>query len=247
MQTFDWLVFVNAAGCASGGLLPIVISRRGEPGAAVHGFAAGTLLGASLLVLTPEAAHALGAHVGYAVLAGFLLLYLLDRVLLGEEEHHGHEHTEAGHSHHVGALALAGFGMHTIADGAALGMTKTAPQLGYPVLAGILFHEVPAQYVFARLLVASGASRRSIVTFIGVLVLLMAGSAYGMSALAGSVAPSVVPWGLGISAGMFLFISTAELLPRVHRDAASRGRAPIAFIGGVLCAVAAHEIGHEAS
>ena len=150
---------MNAIGSSAGGLLPIVWARPGEPGAAVHGFAAGTLLGAGLLVLIPGAVPRLGATVGISVLAGFLILYLLDRILLGAELGHGHGHVEAGHAHHMGALAIAGFSVHTIADGAALGLTGSEPALGLAVFLGILFHEVPAKFVFARLLVASGRER----------------------------------------------------------------------------------------
>lgn len=245
MAAFDWLVFVNGAGCTAGGLLSILLARRGEPAAAVHGFAAGTLLGAGLLVLMPESAEVLGARVGYAVLAGFLLLYLLDRSMLGAEEHHGHDHTVAGHAHHMGPLAIAGFSVHTVADGAALGLTKTSPELGIPVLVGILFHEIPAQYVFGRLLIASGVSRRTVFLMILGLAMLMAVSAYGVSLFTGEIAPRAVPWGLGVASGMFLFISTSELLPRVHQAGTARTSAMVSFFCGVLCAVVAHEIGHE--
>src|SRR5262245_20786639 len=98
---FDWLVWMNGLGCMGGGVLPIVWSRPGEPGTAVHGFAAGTLLGAGLLVLIPGAIPVLGAKVGISVLAGFALLYLIDRLLVGGEVGHGEEHAEAGHAHHM--------------------------------------------------------------------------------------------------------------------------------------------------
>ncbi|MBI3817850.1 MAG: ZIP family metal transporter [Planctomycetes bacterium] len=245
MATFDWLVFVNAIGCTVGGVLPTVMAKRGEPGAAVHGFAAGTLLGTGLIVLMPEAATQLGNGVGYAVLGGFLMLYLFDRALLAGEESHGHEHTEVGHSHHMGALALAGFGVHSISDGAALGLTSTHPELGFPVVAGILFHEVPARFVLARLLVASGANRWFIVSAIVGLALIMVAAAYAVSAITSGVLFRAIPWGMGISAGMFLFISTSELLPRVHRAGPGRKSAVAAFFFGILCAVIAREIGKE--
>jgi zinc and cadmium transporter len=234
---------MNAIGSAAGGLVPLVWARPGEPGAAVHGFAAGTLLGAGLLVLMPGAVPVLGEHVGVSVLAGFLILYLLDRILLGAEFGHGHGHAEAGHAHHMGALATAGFSVHTIADGAALGLTGVEPALGLPVFLGILFHEVPAKFVFARLLVASGARRSWVAAGVAGLAALLIGVAYLTRAIAHRLPQDAVPQGLGASAGMFLFLATSELLPREHEARRGRALATGAFLAGCGVAYLAHWIG----
>jgi len=244
MDRFAWLVALSAGGAAAGGIVPVVSARRGEPSAAVHGFGAGTLLGAAVFFLLPEAAADLpkGA-VGYPLLAGFLVLYALDRLLLGAELHHEQGHAEAGHAHHLGALVAAGFAFHKIADGGALGVAGTRPELGSPVFVGILLHEVPATYVFSRLLVASGVRRLAIALAVLALSALFAASAFVAAAVTHHMDPRALPWAIGISAGMFLFLATSELLPRVHEAGHGRLAASLAFLGGLGVAVAAHELG----
>lgn len=241
MQSSDWIPWATGAGCAAGGLLPVVWADSGEPSPAVHGFAAGTLLGAGLLVLIPEAAPVLGAHVGTAVLAGFVALYSFDRWLLTEERGHGHGHAEAGHAHHVGTLAIAGFSVHTAADGAALGFASSDAKMGLPVFLGILFHEVPAQFVFARLLIASGVKRRWALAAVLIFASGMVGAAVAARAFSSVLDRSVVSAGLAASAGMFLFIATSELLPREH--AGARGlSSTAAFFAGALVAFVGRQL-----
>lgn len=219
-------------------------ARRGEPGSAVHGFAAGTLLGAALFFLLPEAASPSVANVGYPVVAGFLALYLLDRILLGAELGHGEEHAEAGHAHHLGVLAAASFFVHTLADGSALGLTAAHPELTMAVWVGILLHEVPSKYVFARLLVASGTPRSWIAFAVLGLAALLIASAKISASIASRLPPSAVPHAMGASAGMFLFIATSELLPRMHMGRRGRFVAIGAFLFGLGGALAARELGH---
>lgn len=242
MDPFDWLVIFNGVACAAGGLLGTLRAQRGEPPAAVHAFAAGTLLGTSLMVILPEVTAKLHEDAGIPTVLGFIVLYLLDRMLLGEEENHGHGHTQAGHSHHLGKLAIASFSVHTVFDGAALGVTRGAPEIGLSVVAGILFHEVPAQYVFARLLVASGVKAKFVVLGVAALAVLMVGGAYATSAATPLLPHNAIPMGLGFAAGMFLFIATSELLPRVHALERGRVLSVVSFLGGLACAAVAHHL-----
>ncbi|MFN0206116.1 MAG: ZIP family metal transporter [Planctomycetota bacterium] len=237
MDRFDWIVILNGLACAAGGLLPVMRAQKGEPPAAMHAFAAGTLLGTALIVLIPEAAESLHSAVGLPTLLGFVVLYLIDRILLGKEEQHGHSHTQAGHSHHLGILAIASFSVHTLFDGAALGVAGGAPEIGLSMVAGVLFHEVPAQYIFARLLVASGAPPKAVAAGVISLATLMILAAYLVRFLTESLPANAVPHGLGFAAGMFLFISTSELLPRVHAGQGGRGLSILFFLGGIGCAL----------
>jgi ZIP family zinc transporter len=237
MPSIDWIVWTSGAGCAAGGLVPVVWARAGEPSPYVHGFAAGTLLGAGLLVLIPEAAPSLGPNLGVAILVGFLGLYIFDRWLLTAEHSHGHGHAEAGHAHHLGALAVAGFTVHTFADGAALGLASSNAKVGVPVLLGTLFHEVPAQFVFARLLIASGVKRVFVFLAVAAFAASMIGAAVLVRAFSADVDPQAVSFGLATSAGMFLFLATAELLPREHRGASGLASS-IAFFAGTLVSFA---------
>jgi zinc transporter ZupT len=243
MQGHDWIFWVNGLGCAAGGVIPVVSARAGEPSPTAHGFAAGTLLGTALLILIPESAAVLGHEVGLAILCGFLALYALDRWLLTAEIGHGPGHAEPGHAHHVGTLAIAGFSAHALADGAALGVASFRPDVGMPVLLGVLFHEVPAKYVFARLLVASGTKRVWVLGAVVFLAALIIASAYATRSLSQSLPSITVPVGLAVSGGMFLYLSTAELLPREHDATGKSSRAVIAFFAGTGVAYLAHWIG----
>jgi zinc and cadmium transporter len=231
---FGWLVAASGGGAALGGLLPILGARRGEPHPAVHGFAAGTLLGAALFFLLPESVETLGRRVGLPVVGGFLVLYLLDRLLLESEIHHDEGHAEVGHAHHLGTLAIVGFLFHTVADGAALGLASERPEVRLAVWVGILLHEM----------VAAGASRARIAAVVLGLAGLLVVSALTAAWAAGAVPARVVAVGLGASAGMFVFLATSELLPRVHVGRPGRALAIVTFLAGLAGALAAAELGH---
>ncbi len=118
---------------------------------------AGVMLGVGLLHLLPHAFYELGHDIDTTaawVLAGFFLMFLLERAFHGhahhtadgdlatqsvghEEGHHHHDHTHA-HAHVSGPLgasrparwawlgAFAGLSLHSLADGAALAASVNA-------------------------------------------------------------------------------------------------------------------------
>jgi len=243
VQTFAWLVLLNGAASAVGGVWPLLQARRGDPGAAIHGFAAGSLLGVALLVLVPESVHLLHENVGPPVLAGVLTLFLADRILIGVEHGHGEEHAAAGHSHHLGWLSLIGFTVHTVADGIALGFSGGRVDLGLPVFIGVALHEIPAKFILARLMIASGVQRIWVGAVVIALSALLMGSAWATESLTSVLSPVVAPWGLAYSAGMFTFLATSELIPSEHAGRRGRLTHVLWFVLGIAVAYGARLVG----
>ncbi|MBI2550639.1 ZIP family metal transporter, partial [Candidatus Woesearchaeota archaeon] len=118
---------------------------------ALTAFAAGTLLGAALLDLVPEAITA-GEAAGVAlitvliyVLGGILVFYAIERFILWHHHHHrelkGESHKEV---HAFTFLSLIGDGVHNFLDGTIIAagfLTNT--QLGITTTIAIALHEIP--------------------------------------------------------------------------------------------------------
>ena len=176
-------------------------------------YAVGTLLGVALLALLPEALEQLpSTRVFEAVLAGILLFFVLEKLLIWR-----HCHTDACEVHGAAAsLVLIGDAFHNFVDGAMIGTAVvTSIPLGVSTAIAVATHEVPHEAGAFAVLLHSGYSR----TRAFVLNILS-----GLSALAGTVlavllvgsAPTLKPYLLCIAAASFLYIAMADLIPDLH-------------------------------
>lgn len=178
-------------------------------------FAAGTLLGAAFLDLLPEAMAAGGVQPALvAALAGLLVFFILEKVVLW---HHHHGHGHAGEKP-IGYLSLAGDALHNFFDGTAIAAAfLVSPPLGVATTIAVLLHEIPQELGDFSLLIYSGFSTRQAILFnllsaftalVGALVFYFAaGFLQGFEAL-----------GLAFTAGMFIYIATADLVPELHKE-----------------------------
>ncbi len=178
-------------------------------------FAAGTLLGAAFLDLLPEAMAAGGVQPALvAALAGLLVFFILEKVVLW---HHHHGHGHAGEKP-IGYLSLVGDALHNFFDGTAIAAAfLVSPPLGVATTIAVLLHEIPQELGDFSLLIYSGFSARQAILFnllsaltalVGALVFYFAaGFLQGFEAL-----------GLAFTAGMFIYIATVDLVPELHKE-----------------------------
>jgi zinc and cadmium transporter len=119
--------------------------------------------------------------------------------------------------HQMGLPAFLGISLHSLLDGIALGAGLILPQLGAVVLLAVIIHKMPDSMSISSILLAAGWNRRkiswlnllfSLTTPIGALIAFL----FFRSLSAENVAIAI-----GISAGTFLAIATADILPQVHR------------------------------
>jgi len=177
-----------------------------------------------------------------------------DDPMHGHEGHHHGAHEHAGHGHApVGRLtwtgAAVGMGLHSLLEGVALAASVAAvrevePGVA-PALAGlgtflvILLHKPFDAMTVATLFHAGGGSRGKVLLVnllfaslvpIGVVLFMVGAAATGGTAVA-------VPYALAFSAGTFLCIAAADLLPEVQFHRHDRIGLSIALVLGLVLAL----------
>ncbi len=195
-----------------GSFLPLMRELSQRAVALLLSFSAGVLLGAVFLHMLPETGEVLGESVGWPILIGFLLIFVMERFVFV------HACEERGCDiHQMGIPAFLGISLHSLLDGLALGAGLILPDLGPVVLFAVLIHKMPDGISITSILLSAGWDRRK-VAFLSVLFSLTtpAGALLAYVFLR-SLSPENISVALGISAGTFLAIATADILPQVHR------------------------------
>jgi len=178
-------------------------------------YAVGTLLGAALLGLLPEALESASSSAVFAsLLGGIFTFFILEKLVLWR---HCHDTADCQIHRSTATLVLVGDASHALVDGAVIAAAVLASlPLGITTALAIAAHEIPQQVGDVAILLAAGFSRARAfaLNFIA-----------GMSALAGAglmllfaeAVPSILPLVLGFAAGNFLYVAMADLIPHLHR------------------------------
>lgn len=177
-------------------------------------FAAGVMLAAAILDLLPEAVELApeGSNIFVAVISGILLFFFLERFLLWF-----HHHDETHGVKPTAALVLVGDGIHNFIDGLAIAATFiTSPALGFVTTLAIAAHEIPQEIADFSILIYGGMKKKKalIFNFLSGLTALLGGilGFYFLDKISG-----LLPLFLAFTAGMFIYISCADLIPELHR------------------------------
>jgi zinc and cadmium transporter len=216
---------------------------------------AGFMLGVSLFHMLPHGVG-LGGSLDDAMLwtvAGLLVMFFLMRAFhfhdhghaegecdAGEEHERGHVHARPP-THRLGWVGVAiGFGIHSAIDGVAVAASVVAEEGGTlpgvgTLLAVMLHKPLDALAVTSTMAAAGWTSRsRTIANLVFALtcplgaVLFYAGS--------GAEPGPAVGWALAFSAGVFLCIALADLLPEIQFHAHDRLRLSAALLIGIALA-----------
>jgi zinc and cadmium transporter len=185
-------------------------------------YAVGTLLGAALLGLLPQALEALPPATALGtLLAGVLTFFLLEKLVLWRHCHDAHE-CEV-HTSSAASLVIIGDAFHTFVDGAVIAAAVvTSVPLGITTAIAVATHEIPQEVGDVAILLRSGYSRSRAFTLnllSGIGGVLGAG---GMLAASEGL-PFVLPYVLAFAAGNFLYIAMADLIPDLHRGGVEGG------------------------
>ncbi|HMV17263.1 MAG TPA: ZIP family metal transporter [Rhodocyclaceae bacterium] len=199
-------------------------------------YAIGALLGAAFLDVLPHAIEsaATPTRAAATVLAGILLFFVLEKLVLwrhchdegchghGHDHHHGHE----GHDHgRSGLLILVGDTFHNFVDGvliAAAFVDSTA--LGIVTALAIIAHEIPQEVGDFLILLHSGFSRTKALAFnlLSSLATLVGGF---LAYFALSQIESLVPVFLALAAASMIYVAVADLIPGLHKRTELRATA----------------------
>ena len=195
---------------------------------ALTAFAAGTLLGAALLDLAPEALES-GEGLGISqltvfiyVLAGILVFYSIERFISWHHHHHRELKSDKDERHReVHAftyLNLIGDGVHNFLDGTIIAAAfVTNVPLGIATTVAIAMHEIPQEIGDFALLVYGGLTktRALLYNFLSALA-AVAGGLAGYFLINKLAHPTLFL--LAFAAGGFLYIASADLIPELHKE-----------------------------
>ena len=241
-----------------GGLPPILskIKENQETLRRITGIASGILLASALLVVIPEGFElATGEHeergeeeegvgnllIGGAVLAGFLMMLILEGSGIGHavhEEHHDHR-DEHGHEHvhHRNSpwIIVLGLSLHSAADGLAIGSAAAGSTEAVTALVAlaVLIHKVPAAFSLGVFSMHERENRndsvRDIVMFslaTPVMILVSFYTLQGMDEY-------LIALAMLFAAGTFLYVATVDTLPDIHNPETGREALRNVLIGVV--------------
>lgn len=195
-----------------GSFLPLMRELSQRALALLLSFSAGVLLGAVFFHMLPEIGEMLGENLGWPILAGFLLIFVMERFVFV----HACEERDCD-IHQMGIPAFMGISLHSLLDGLALGAGLMLPQLGPVVLLAVIIHKMPDSISITSILLSVGWSRRKVAMLSLLFSLTTPVGALLAYFFFRALSPENVAIAIGISAGTFLAIATADILPQVHR------------------------------
>lgn len=233
-------VVAIAAGSLVGAAIPMAFPGIRSRTGLLLSFSAGVMLGAAFFHMLPEAVEAGGLEAFSWALGGFVFLFLLEKYFLvhfckedvphptGCEAEHHHHHTGT-----VGLAAFVGMSLHTLTDGFALG-TAIEVGVGTTVFLAILFHKIPSSFSLATILLHERDEARRALIFTGIFTLMLPIGAGLFFLLADRLDHQVLaPRALGFSAGTFLHLAVADLIPDLHKRKAERIPLSFALLAGI--------------
>lgn len=178
-------------------------------------FAAGTLLGTAFFDLLPEAAESSGVgrevNIFLWTLIGILIFFLIERFI----HHHGHGKNHDDKKSLV-PLIIIGDSLHNFIDGVAMAATfLVSVPLGIVTSLAVAAHEIPQEIGDFGLLLQRGVERRRvlIINFLSAAVALVGAV---LTYLAKDSIQGILPAILALTAGFFIYISAANLIPEIH-------------------------------
>lgn len=217
-DTFQLIALTLTGGVASivgAGLIIILRDRAHSLSQKLTGFAAGVLISVGILdLLTESFEHAIEAkEISYFVLLGILFVFLLEKSGLWFHHHDG----EHGKRKSIAGILLGDM-LHNFVDGFAVGATfLISKEAGIATAIAVALHELPKEMADFAIYLRAGYSNlktlflnliSSVVAVVGGLV------AYGQAEWVESNESRL----LAVTAGMFIFIALADLIPEMHEE-----------------------------
>lgn len=178
-------------------------------------FAAGVLITVAVLDLLPEAFEAVTDFkmAAWAMLVGILLVFLMEKSGLWFHHHDGTH----GHKPPISGI-FWGDALHNFIDGFAIGAAfLLSPQAGVLTAMAVGLHELPKEMADFMIYMRSGYSNAKTILFnlISSMVAVIGGVSVYFSR---GWITNYEGYLLAVTAGMFLFIALADLIPEMHEN-----------------------------
>jgi len=195
-------------------------------------FSSGVLLSIGFMHALPEAFELAGRSAGIAVLATFLVLFAAESVTMVHAcEGFMHPHPPA--SRVAPLSALLALTLHAGVDGMAIGVgLQQNLVLGGVISVGVILHKFSDGLTLMSLLSVSQYSLRRKWLLSCLLALATPAGAFLSFLYSKPLPPEGIGIALGVATGSFLYVSAADLLPRLHevRDRYSF----VFFLAGII-------------
>ena len=209
-------ILLGLAATAIGGLLPLPQGLRSRPSLRrIFAFRSGILVAVTFLDLLPEAWKFHPTLAGTGAMASFTLFYVLQNFTMVDS---CTEYLEECRTHLLGGAALGGLFIHAFMDGFNLAISFAANTgAGLAVGAAMSLHKLMDGFTLTSVFRQSGYSRaRSVLGLAVMAAATPVGCLVGFRGLVSLEAgPSAVL--LGVAGGSFLYLSSAEFAPRLHK------------------------------
>ncbi|MCH1592242.1 MAG: ZIP family metal transporter, partial [Candidatus Thalassarchaeaceae archaeon] len=183
--------------------------------------------------------------IGAAVLAGFVMMLVLEGSGFGHavhEEHHDHE-SEHGHEHVHHRIApfilVMGLSLHSAADGLAIGSAAAGASdaVTAAVALAVLIHKIPAAFSLGVFSLHERENRndsiRDVVLFSIATPLMIVVSFYTLE----GVDEHLIALAMLFSGGTFLYVAAVDTLPDIHNPDTGRAAMINVLFGVVLMVV----------
>jgi zinc and cadmium transporter len=226
MSVLSWIITASILG----GVLSVACAALFALNARAHfvgvlvSYAIGALLGAAFLDILPEAIKMTSSvsAVSATLLAGILLFFILEKLVLWRHCHHDHceAHEPHTHDHHhgrSGTMIIVGDTFHNFVDGIIIAAAFMADiELGIITATAIIAHEIPQEVGDFIILLHSGYSKlrafqlnliSSLATLVGGLL-----GYYTLQTMQGWV-----PTLLALAAASMIYVAVADLIPGLHK------------------------------
>ena len=206
---------VSFVGVFAIGIKPEVLKKITLP---LVSLSAGTMLGGALLHLLPEALESstFPYQVFIYFLVGIIIFFALEKIICWR---HCHIPTSHNHPHHLGIMNLIGDALHNFIDGVIIaGSFLVNPQLGLVTVISVVIHEIPQEIGDFGVLIYAGFNRAKalLLNFAsGLVAVLGALSLIILDLKFEAYAPEII---LPITAGGFIYIATADLIPELKKE-----------------------------
>lgn len=252
----------------AGGSLPAVLHLNHARLQTAVSLVSGLMVGLGLLYLLPHGAEELGstAKASAWMLSGFLAMFFLQRFLPfhQHEIEQKSEQSERGHEDHAHEIlptarplswagVAFGLSIHSVLDGLALAAALLSAEHGHGAALGlatamaVVFHKPFGAMAITTLIKASHLSRRWFhwVNFLFALVTPIGAALFFVGA--GHLVEAHPVWlgaALAFSAGTFLCIACADLLPELQFHSHDRFKLSVALLAGLGIAILVGRFGH---
>lgn len=208
-------------------------------------FAAGALLAAAFFDLLPEALHQIPIESAMKfVLGGVVLFFLVEHFLHWFHHHHDDHQNETTPA----PLVIVGDTVHNLLDGIAIGAAFLIDvPTGIVTAIAVSAHEIPQEIGDFGLLLRFGYSRRKTL-IINVVTALASTFGAVMTFWLGSRFDLPIGILLAITAGMFIYIASSDLIPLVHEQSKKKTAGHMAvglFLLGILIVWGAANLAHN--